>query len=60
MLRLGMELTYPPFETQDKAGQPDGVGVKLAEAVTREVARRRDLRVFTESEKSPEIDAVNP
>lgn len=25
-----MELKYPPFETKDKAGNPDGVSVKLA------------------------------
>ncbi|RYD60806.1 MAG: hypothetical protein EOP83_18545, partial [Verrucomicrobiaceae bacterium] len=31
-LRIGMDLTYPPFEMQDKAGKPDGVGVKIAEA----------------------------
>jgi polar amino acid transport system substrate-binding protein len=28
-LRIGMDLTYPPFEMQDKAGKPDGVGVKI-------------------------------
>lgn len=32
-LRIGMDLTYPPFEMQDTAGNPDGVGVKMAEAL---------------------------
>ena len=32
VLRVGMDLSYPPFEMQDKAGNPDGVGVRLAEA----------------------------
>ncbi|MEO5917684.1 MAG: transporter substrate-binding domain-containing protein [Luteolibacter sp.] len=38
-LRIGMELTYPPFEMQDKAGNPDGVGVKLAEALAKKLGR---------------------
>jgi polar amino acid transport system substrate-binding protein len=39
MLRIGMELSYPPFEMQDKAGNPDGVGVKLAEALAKNLGR---------------------
>lgn len=38
-LRVGMELSYPPFEMQDKAGNPDGVGVKLAEALAKKLGR---------------------
>lgn len=38
-LRVGMELTYPPFETKDAAGNPDGVGVKLAEALAKDLGR---------------------
>ncbi|BCU77187.1 transporter substrate-binding domain-containing protein [Luteolibacter sp. LG18] len=38
-LRVGMELTYPPFEMQDAAGNPDGVGVKLAEALGKDLGR---------------------
>jgi polar amino acid transport system substrate-binding protein len=38
-LRVGMELTYPPFEMQDKAGNPDGVGFKLAEALAKDLGR---------------------
>ena len=38
-LRVGMELSYPPFEMQDKAGNPDGVGVKLAEALAKHLGR---------------------
>lgn len=34
-----MELSYPPFEMQDKAGNPDGVGVKLAEALAKHLGR---------------------
>ena len=36
---MGMELTYPPFEMQDTSGQPDGVGVKLAEALAQDLGR---------------------
>lgn len=38
-LRVGMELTYPPFETKDAQGNPDGVGVKLAEALAKDLGR---------------------
>jgi polar amino acid transport system substrate-binding protein len=38
-LRVGMELTYPPFEMQDERGRPDGVGVKLAEALAAHLGR---------------------
>lgn len=39
MLRVGMDLRYPPFEMQDKAGRPDGVSVKLAEALAARLGR---------------------
>ncbi len=39
VLRVGMDLSYPPFEMQDKAGVPDGVGVKLAEALAANLGR---------------------
>lgn len=38
-LRVGMDLSYPPFEMQDKSGNPDGVGVKLAEALASHLGR---------------------
>lgn len=38
-LRVGMELTYPPFEMKDAQGNPDGVGVKMAEALAAELGR---------------------
>ncbi|GAA5123565.1 transporter substrate-binding domain-containing protein [Luteolibacter yonseiensis] len=38
-LRVGMDLSYPPFEMQDKAGNPDGVGVRLAEALAAHLGR---------------------
>jgi polar amino acid transport system substrate-binding protein len=38
-LRVGMDLSYPPFEMQDKAGNPDGVSVRLAEALAASLGR---------------------
>jgi polar amino acid transport system substrate-binding protein len=38
-LRIGMELSYPPFEMQDAAGNPDGAGVKVAEALAADLGR---------------------
>lgn len=34
-----MDLTYPPFEMQDTSGDPDGVGVKMAEALAAHLDR---------------------
>jgi polar amino acid transport system substrate-binding protein len=39
VLRVGMDLSYPPFEMQDKAGNPDGVSVRLAEALAAHLGR---------------------
>lgn len=39
VLRIGMELSYPPFEMQDAAGNPDGVGVRMAEALATHLGR---------------------
>ena len=38
-LRVGMELSYPPFEMTDPQGRPTGVSVKLAEALGRHLSR---------------------
>jgi polar amino acid transport system substrate-binding protein len=38
-LRVGMELSYPPFEMTDQAGKPTGVSVRLAEALARQLGR---------------------
>lgn len=38
-LTVGMELTYPPFETLDEQGNPDGVGFRIAEALAAELGR---------------------
>jgi polar amino acid transport system substrate-binding protein len=38
-LRVGMELSYPPFEMTDQAGTPTGVSVRLAEALAKDLGR---------------------
>jgi polar amino acid transport system substrate-binding protein len=38
-LRVGMELSYPPFEMTDAQGRPTGVSVRLAEALGRHLGR---------------------
>ncbi|MFM9025039.1 MAG: transporter substrate-binding domain-containing protein [Planctomycetaceae bacterium] len=38
-LRVGMELSYPPFEMTDRAGRPTGVSVRLAEALGAHLGR---------------------
>lgn len=39
LLRVGMELSYPPFEMTDPAGKPTGVSVRLAEALATHLGR---------------------
>jgi polar amino acid transport system substrate-binding protein len=39
-LRVGMELSYPPFEMTDTAGKPTGVSVRLAEALAKDLDRQ--------------------
>jgi polar amino acid transport system substrate-binding protein len=38
-LRVGMELSYPPFEMADRQGRPTGVSVRLAEALGKHLGR---------------------
>lgn len=38
-LRVGMDLSYPPFETIDEAGRPSGVSVDLAQALADSLQR---------------------
>jgi polar amino acid transport system substrate-binding protein len=42
-LVIGMELSYPPFEMTDAQGQPSGVGVDLAQALSAKLGR--ELRI---------------
>ena len=39
-LVVGMELSYPPFETIDASGQPSGVSVDLARALGKSLAKK--------------------
>lgn len=62
-LRVGMDLSYPPFETIDASGRPTGVSVDLAESLA--AALGRPLRIenipFTgliPSLKTGQIDCV--
>lgn len=38
-LRVGMDLSYPPFETIGPDGKPEGVSVEIAEALAGELGR---------------------
>ena len=38
-LRVGMDLTYPPFEFKNSSGDPDGVAVRMAEALAANLGR---------------------
>ncbi len=38
-LRIGMDLTYPPFEMLDPSGRPDGAGVRMAEELATHLGR---------------------
>jgi polar amino acid transport system substrate-binding protein len=38
-----MDLRYPPFEMQDKSGSPDGVSVRMAEALAARSGKRLEI-----------------
>lgn len=43
VLRVGMELSYPPFEMADAKGQPEGVSVDLARAMGEALGRKLEI-----------------
>jgi len=43
VLKVGMELKYPPFETVDQAGKPTGASVRLAEALGKYLDREIEI-----------------
>ena len=43
VLRVGMELSYPPFEMADAKGQPEGVSVDLARAMAEALGRKLEI-----------------
>lgn len=43
-LRVGMELSYPPFEMTDRRGEPDGVSVAIARALGEYLERPVEIR----------------
>jgi polar amino acid transport system substrate-binding protein len=43
VLRVGMELSYPPFEMTNKKGEPDGISVGIAQALAKFL--KRDLKI---------------
>lgn len=45
-LRIGMELSTPPFETADTQGNPAGVSVKMAEALAQKLNRPLKIEVM--------------
>ncbi|MDX6765835.1 MAG: transporter substrate-binding domain-containing protein [Candidatus Methylacidiphilales bacterium] len=42
-LRVGMELSYPPFEMTDEQGRPTGVSVDMAAALAKELGRTLEI-----------------
>lgn len=62
-LRVGMELSYPPFEMVDKSGNPAGVSVELARALAESLGQPLQIESmeFTgliESLRSGKIDCI--
>ena len=43
-LRVGMELSYPPFEMRDESGAPSGVSVEIARALGDSLGRAVDIQ----------------
>ena len=45
-LRVGMDMTYAPFEFKNAQGEPDGVDVKMAEALAAKLGRPLKLEAL--------------
>lgn len=43
VLKVGMELMYPPFETKDDAGNPSGVSIDLAKAFAKSMGMEAQI-----------------
>ncbi|NLN45469.1 MAG: transporter substrate-binding domain-containing protein [Clostridiaceae bacterium] len=43
VLKVGMELAYPPFETKDTAGNPTGISVDIAKAFGESIGRTVEI-----------------
>ncbi len=42
-LKVGMELAYPPFETKNGAGEPEGISVDLAKELGKSLGREVEI-----------------
>lgn len=63
VLRVGLDPTYPPFETRDSAGELTGVSVDLARAIGSRMGRRvefipMDFQGLLPALQSSKIDAI--
>jgi polar amino acid transport system substrate-binding protein len=56
-LRVGMDLRYPPFETQDSAGVPRGISVDVARAFGRFAGRPVEVVDTNFASLIPALDA---
>jgi polar amino acid transport system substrate-binding protein len=45
-LVVGMDMTYPPFEFKNEKGEPDGVDVRIAEALAKYLGRELKLEAY--------------
>jgi len=45
-LIVGMDMTYPPFEFLNEKGEPDGVDVRIAEALAKYLGRELKLEAY--------------
>src|SRR5690606_23829683 len=54
-LVIGMDMTYPPFEYKNEKGEPDGVDVRIAEALADFLGRPLRLVPLTFESLIPEL-----
>ncbi|MDN5351839.1 MAG: polar amino acid transport system substrate-binding protein [Clostridiales bacterium] len=58
-LRVGMELKYPPFETKDADGNPDGASVMLANALGTYLGRDIEIVEMDYASLIPALEGGN-
>ncbi len=56
-LRVGMDLRYPPFETRDSAGNPEGISVDVASAFAEYLGRPVEIVDTNFASLIPALDA---
>lgn len=54
-LRVGVDLTYPPFQSAEKTGQPEGFDIDVTNAICKSINAKCDYVVNTFDAQIPAL-----